>query len=627
MIRLVDGWTLAMTKLRTRKLRTIVTAVIASLLFAGIVAAFSMTQGVLQSYARFSKNSLTTRYIVQGSYFSDLGIDYGSTELIVKAKERNEEVIEQKKADAKRLGLSYDPAQEQPVTTLDSTDGRDYLNSSNTATRQVIQEAYQAKEEPFSIIKKRAEHYNLRAAYMARPIGDTENVKLMQNGKEDLGSAAKNARQPSEVSTDTTLRLLNYFPKTIVDMYILKNADVTPVTSSDAAIPVIAPFNAVEKALGLSALPGTATSAERLARIDEVKRRANGVTITACYRNSASQQLLETARQQAAEKEAKKNDKSYIAPSVIYGLPDASTCGPAVVTADTRTSDQKTHDAKQREFDLKYQTITEPVQKKLTLRVIGVSPSEPNYNSMSTLEMLSMSVGGASLGGVWAIPEELVNQSVRDSIIPQAGADNIGNQVINKLNLYEFATADDAKNFVEQENCNGMNCVRKPMLFYYGSNSVLLDNLKENATKVLGIAGLVVAAVAAVIMMGMIGRVIADSRRETAVFRAIGAKRNDIRLIYTVYVLAFSFIIALLAIGLGLGVAAIISSTQEASLTVSARLMFIETTETSPFQLVALWPEALLVTVGAVLLTGFVAMQLPLARNLVRSPLKDMRDE
>lgn len=298
-----------------------------------------------------------------------------------------------------------------------------------------------------------------------------------------------------------------------------------------------------------------------------------------------------------------------------------------MVTADTRTSDQKTHDAKQREFDLKYQTITEPVQKKLTLRVIGVSPSEPNYNSMSTLEMLSMSVGGASLGGVWAIPEELVDQSVRDSIIPQAGADNIGNQVINKLNLYEFPTADDAKNFVEQENCNGMNCVRKPMLFYYGSNSVLLDNLKENATKVLGIAGLVVAAVAAVIMMGMIGRVIADSRRETAVFRAIGAKRNDIRLIYTVYVLAFSFIIALLAIGLGLGVAAIISSTQEASLTVSARLMFIETTETSPFQLVALWPEALLMTVGAVLLTGFVAMQLPLARNLVRSPLKDMHDE
>ena len=68
---------------------------------------------------------------------------------------------------------------------------------------------------------------------------------------------------------------------------------------------------------------------------------------------------------------------------------------------------------------------------------------------------------------------------------------------------------------------------------------------------VFTIVALVIAAIAALIMMGMIGRVIGDSRRETAVFRAIGAKRNDIRAIYSTYTffLSLGIVVATLVIG------------------------------------------------------------------------------
>lgn len=193
--------------------------------------------------------------------------------------------------------------------------------------------------------------------------------------------------------------------------------------------------------------------------------------------------------------------------------------------------------------------------------------------------------------------------------------------------LAEFSNAQDAKKFVEEQGCSGMDCMTKPFITYFGSNSVLIDSLFSKATTVLKIAGLVVSIIAAILMMGMVGRVITDSRRETAVFRAIGAKRNDIRAIYALYVLAFSLIIALSALCIGTGVAWLYSLNVSDSLTTSARLMFIESHETAPFVLVGAWPAAIFLTIGVIVLAGLVAMLLPLSRNLVRSPLKDMRDE
>ncbi len=146
-------------------------------------------------------------------------------------------------------------------------------------------------------------------------------------------------------------------------------------------------------------------------------------------------------------------------------------------------------------------------------------------------------------------------------------------------------------------------------------------------TKGLLVAAGVVAGIAAFIMMGMTGRVISDSRRETAVFRAIGARRNDIRAIYVGYTLMLSVIIALMALLLGLIAAMILNAKFAPGLTAQGYLTYIFAPEGLTFHLLSPWWLALAVLVVAVIIAGFAGMLLPLARNLARSPIKDMRDD
>jgi hypothetical protein len=626
MIRLRDAMVLAGTKLRTRKVRTIVTAVLASLLFAGLVFSFTVVKGAIDSYTRYSKNGLSQRYIANVIFYNTgSSPDMSSAELIVRAKERNKQVIADKKADAKRLGIEYDAANEAAVTFSDGGNGgSEYLNGDNFAVQQILKEEFAKKKTKEEITREIAAHYNPKQFYAAKTFGDTNNLTTMKLGKESFDSST----QQTIMYTVDPLTTLSYLPRTLVNSFLLDNADFRVATTTDSAIPVIVTYADAEKALGLTSLPRTASDKARLQRINEVKQQAANKEITVCYRNAASKQLIEQTKQQIAEIEKRASDKTYQRPSQLYALPDPTSCGPVIVTKDTRSAEEKRLAAKQTEFNLKYNLEQEPVQKKLTFRIVGLSPDTPNYSSMSTFESLASMVGGTSLMGQWIIPSELVDTSVQTAFIPQLTESAMSSfSYSNVGNLVEFSTATDAKKFVTEQACTGMDCMTKPTIAYFGSNSVLLQSVAEGAANVLWVAGLIVAGVAAVLMMGMVGRVITDSRRETAVFRAIGAKRNDIRMIYALYVLAFSLIIALSALVIGTALAWIYSMSTSDSLTTSAHLMFIESRETAPFILVGFWQTAVLLTIGVVVLAGFVSTLLPLGRNLARSPLKDMRDE
>ena len=63
---------------------------------------------------------------------------------------------------------------------------------------------------------------------------------------------------------------------------------------------------------------------------------------------------------------------------------------------------------------------------------------------------------------------------------------------------------------------------------------------------------MVVGAIAGVILMGMIGRIIADSRKETAVFRAVGASRLAVAQVYVAYTVYLAGCVALWRLRLAL---------------------------------------------------------------------------
>jgi hypothetical protein len=628
MIRFMDAALLASTKLRTRKVRTVVTATLASLLFAGLVAAFTIVDGVIGSYVAYSNNSLADRYITQVTWFDNfVQTDYESAELIAKANARNAQIIAEKKADAKRLGIVYDPNSEQPVVTQPGQGMPDMLNTQNLAAQQILAE--EAAKRPTSLdkIQKLTANHTPKAIHVGSSLGDTTNLKIMNDGKE-LFTEEKDRQSQFGMTQPDLLSELLFMPQTIVDPFMLSGADRTPLKTADGAVPVIVPYSQAEKSLGLAPLPKSASAKARLARLTDVKQRAANVTLSVCYRNSASQQTIEETKLQIAEMEKYKNDKNYQKPVRQFALPDQALCGPVVVTKDTRTLEEKRLADKQREFDLKYKVTTEPIQKKLTLRIVGLSPDMPDYSNIDTATGLMSMIGSSSLMGRWVVPDALVDESVRSSIIPAAASDAAVSMYGMPMgDFVEFATADEAKRFVKEQSCSDRDCSSKPTVSYFGSNSVLIAEITNNASRVLRVAGMVTAAIGALLMLGMVGRVITDSRRETAVFRAIGAKRNDIRLIYTLYVIALSLLIAGLALVIGFTIAAVASNYWQDALTVQARLMFIESNEAGNFTLLGLWPEAIGLTVLTVVGVGLFAMLLPLSRNLTRSPLKDMRDE
>lgn len=627
MIRFTDATTLALTKLRTRKLRTVVTIIIASLLFSGLALAAFVAGGVLTSARQFTAGSLSERYIANVGFSGEMDF-YSDPNIQARAKQLYPEIIAEKKAVAKQLGIDYDSKDEpKPV---EESDAGEYLNTASLAAQRAIDEYIKQRPTALDKTKELADRYHPKTYHsMSRATIDGA-LKTMKEGKEDF------TQKPSQFNSSTTMDFANgwsYLTTDVVKPFLV-DQKYLDAQANKTDLPIIAPFSKVEEALGLKPIPKNAPAEERLKRIDEVRAKAASVTFSVCYRNSASQAQIDQARTTNEEIERNKNNKDYQKPSLIYGLPPAESCAPATIVSDKRTSDEKKLFEKQLEFSRRFGETVDPIQQKVIARVVGISPDGLDFGSFSSVDILISVIAGSSLQGQWVVPQQLYDAlpnkaeyekftSRKDTKAPSGIS-----YIMPAAELVEFNNADDARNFVTQVGCTGMDCSSsKPFITYFGSNSVLIEDITKSIATVLSYVGAVVAAIAALILMGMVGRVISDSRRETAVFRAIGAKRNDIRAIYVIYTLFLSLLVAAMTLAIGFGVALWINSQFASEATVQAHLTFVGADRSAEFRLFGVWWEALLAIVALIIVAGLVSMLLPIARNLARSPIKDMRDE
>lgn len=627
MIRLNDAATLALTKLKTRKIRTIITIITASLLFCTLTFAVFVAGGVLDSAKRFTSGNLSERYITNVTF---PGGENGANEQSVqdRANELYPQIIAEKKAAAKQLGLEYDPKTEpKPV---EENGGGKYLNTASLAARRALSEYREKQPTPRAKLESIAEKYHPKAYYSFGQSFLGGQMKLMKNGKEDFAEKV----DPFSYSPTQDITMgWSYLSSSVLEPFFVDQKYLDQQQNKND-LPVVAPFSKVEAALGLKPVPKSAPAKERLDRINEVRERASTVTFTTCYRNGASQQQIERAQQVAREIEQNKNNKDFQKPALIYSLPASNECAPAVVLSDKRTVEEKKLADKQLQFNRQFGDIVDPVQQKVTARVVGISPDGPDFASFSTVDALISMVAGSTLQDTWAVPQEmydsLPNKSVYEKFYPAGSSASQANMAFTPAanQLVEFSNASDAKAFMTKEGCTGMDCgSSKPTIYYFGSNSVLMQDLTESVTIGLNYVAVGVAVIASLIMMGMVGRIIGDSRRETAVFRAIGAKRNDIRAIYAAYTLFLSFLIAAATLALGYGAAIWLDGQLSAEATVRAHLTFVGVESGVEFHLLGIWWQALLAIVGLVIVAGLVSLLLPLSRNLARSPIKDMRDD
>lgn len=635
MIRLTDATVLAATKLRTRKIRTITTIIISALVFSIIIAALSVTQGVFKSLTDFSHEGISDKYLVfatpAGSML-DEGV-FTKPDLIERAKQLHGETVTAKKAYAKQLGLMYGPATEPlPYMSYDGDPANNRLLPSGAIADQVLGEYYATKpsvgvDDLTTIVTP----YRPKAIIQSTYVGP--QLMVMAQGSETYPDPAT-GKTPSLQDDPVFSQGLSIIGSEVTKPFMLPASSWTPVGGS---IPIIVTQSTATKLLNLPKLTKNATPQDQLQRIADVRAKAASISFSACYRNEVSMQQINQAVSLPFDIKKNAAAKGYQPPAVQYQVPAADSCDPALVSKDTRTLAQKQSDAKQQQFDEKFGAVVQPQQQKINFQVVGLTPDMPDYQAANTVDgLLSALVGSSSLGAT-TIPQQLYDQlpaaqQYRDIIQP---APKSFGWLQGSAQSYavEFATADEARRFIDERSCESEKasvCIAagKPFLLgAFGSNSIALADLQGRVTAMLQVAALIAAGVAIIIMGGMIGRTVADGRRETAVFRAIGFKRSDITVVYAVYTFMLSVYVAVLALAVGLVAAAVLDSYYWSMLTVKAKLSFGASDPTREFHLFALdtpWPWL----VGALIIVlGFVSMTLPLLRNIRRNPIKDMRDE
>lgn len=635
MIRLSDAAILAYTKLQTHRIRTGFTVGVAGILFGLIFAGAFIVQGVFESVERFNSEGLADRSIVSiHKYGADYFTAYSNAEnedFIAEVKQAHAERVALKAAAAKKHDIDYDAKIEDPSPIeIDQSTGKERITDAAVRSELVQKLAEQRDAKlyepldiegflsPYSSAKVIEGNARLQAANGAFLPMEDGKEKIPKNRQEEFLYQMGNEDIP-------IVQVLN---STVTAPFITDTSGVQP-----GELPGVVSFGYAEKLLGLEPLAKSSRNEQKLARLQEVRERVSEVTASFCYRNVASQQRMAQAIQQRDEIERNKTNKEYQKPSLIYVLPSEDSCGAVMISEDTRTEAEKKYQANM----IAYQKdigdyIGEPEQQKITLRAIGLSGDGLGSGMSTGVGDMVMAMLGSWLHYTpsWSIPTDLLAE-VPLELRPEAlfGEHSL-NAGGNKNDIFrsdeymvEFTNKDEARAALERSDTGPSGTMVMP----YGSGVLFIDQLKQWFAIGVRYALLLVGGVALIILASLIGRMVADGRRESAVFRAIGAKRIDISSIYGMYAFLLSLRVALFALVVGIIISIGVEVWLSADATVSARLAYAAADTTKSFHFIGVQSWYIPVMFGVIILTGLIASIMPILLGARRNPIGDMRDD
>ena len=449
---------------------------------------------------------------------------------------------------------------------------------------------------------------------------------------------------------------------TAIDQSLLGGYLLTGASAKPNEIPLIIRYQDAEVLLGLKPLDKNASNDTQLARLKELRQKAGQLTFSACYRNPASQELLQTAKQQiqTAANQAKKPSADYVKPDREYAMPSADSCAAPAVVKDNRSAEAKRTEANQRQFDQTFGSAQpEPAQAKFTFRVVGLMPDGIEA-AQSDIGSFLQQFLSTRLAYTWIMPRGSMTtaaQTALESTIQTANNDQGNANREETLAIYEFSDPNKARSYLAAASCgegasggtggtdlfaqpepveasktqksNKSICLPHYVVFASptGSNSLVNYDAMERLKPIIMWTFIGVTIIAAFILLIIISRTIADSRKESAVFRALGATRLDISQIYFVYTMIVALLTALFSITAGLIVVYIADNLLANQITATLRIAMTPKDLATTFHF---WTIDWMV-IGAVALSiiaaAVLACLMPLIRNTRRNPIKDMRDE
>lgn len=635
MIRFNDAVVLAYTKLRTHRIRTGIVIAISGLLFGLIGSVIIVAQGVFDSVDRFSDEGLNNRTIVSISHFSqDAGFnEYDHTsdpEFIAEVEATYKAMVLKKQTAAKKYSITYDSVTMDPSPIgIDSATKQKIITDNGLSSVSVQDVAFSRRAaiyKPFDINAYIAP-YSMASLVgpntTLQPAGGT--LSYMKNGKE---SFKKDNRQ-QDFNQDTNTPVITVLEGSLTKPFI----SVDNFDNTKGEIPAIFPYSTAEKLLGLESYPASTPTNVKLDRLAEVRSKIGEVSASYCYRNPASLALLSQAIAQKDEIARNVGNKEYEKPKLLYGVPSEADCAAVAIVSDTRTTSEKKQDANQVLYEKEIGTyIGEPEQHKLIIRGVGVA-NDPSSLAEASVSSIVQGLLGSWLGyGTLVIPDDMLAEvpaEFRPATVFESKVDT------EKLMYYppesylvEFTDKAQARSLMQKTGgVMGGTFSGDVMVVPFGSGVLIVDELRDFFQQVLVWVFLIVGTIAIIILGSMIGRTVAEGRRESAVFRAIGAKRSDIGAIYGMYALLLSLRTVLFAAVMAIVLALIVEFLFWHDATLGARLAYAASDTTREFHLFSLNSVYLLAIVGVIIIAGLIASIIPILLGARRSPIKDMRDD
>ena len=647
MLRITDSLRLAGTKLRVRRIRLSITVVVSGLLFAALLAGLTMLMGAQRSIEEFDRGSLNSRYLVAQTAIRPNNIEFTSN-LTARAEAERTQMIKDKQALAARLGLPYDPKSEPPIMQS-FPDSQPYPNDQSVIVQRLIRQ--ETAKLPRLTADAQWQFARTRGAvrqFSIQSIAANGMLNYMERGIESFDDKRQQNNQPTPLEEfKQQFGSITAIDQSLLGGYLLAGASAKP-----SEIPLIIRYQDAETLLGLKPLDKNASNDTQLARLKELRQKAGQLTFSACYRNPASQELLQTAKQQiqAAANQAKKPSADYVKPDREYAMPSADSCAAPAVVKDNRSAETRRTEANQRQFDQTFgSTQPEPAQAKFTFRVVGLMPDDIEA-AQSDIGSFLQQFLSTRLSHTWIVPHGSMTtaaQTALESTIQTANNDQGGANRDETLAIYEFSDPNKARSYLAAASCgegaaqpepaeasktqksNKSICLPRYVVFASptGSNSLVNYDAMERLKPIIMWTFIGVTIIAAFILLIIISRTIADSRKESAVFRALGATRLDISQIYFVYTMIVALLTALFSIAAGLIVVYIADNLLASQITATLRIAMTPKDLATTFRFWTIdWT-----IIGAVALSiiaaAVLACLIPIIRNTRRNPIKDMRDE
>lgn len=654
MIRTSYAIKLARTKMHSKRGTLFASIAVASLLFAVLIAIVIIFTGAEKSASEFIKKAGNDQYLVKAQPnipYEKLGFQANpSLDDIRKIRAFEKEYYDALRDKYGSLGLEYSKESEVPALTPSAyaqetlpEEQRFMVNFSSPVIQEMNTQKFEeyAKKAKNKLVdlKLVGAKYNAAGYYIVDKSSDLPSIprlRLIQNNKENFSdSDMKTGDFGSYGYYTNSIHNGSY---SFTDQKVLERYLLTTDSSDLKGIPVVVSAQEATLLFGgdmdIGKEPEDAS--KKRVWLKDVQTKLNGQTYQVCYRNAAEQTMLEKIQRDYAEIKNNEKNKDYIKPNLIYDYP-TDPCGDISTKQDTRSNLEKQTDAKYEDAQRKLGSYVAPMHQLLTFQIVGIKHAQPYTDYTKGVDEYVKSLL-ASQDDSWslAIPIQMyesLSDKLKISNIQQQENKKVGWDASSSeefaTRILEFSNVEDARLFLDSEACplSSTDCDKKFLAAPYGSNYLILDEISKLFNRISTVAFPAIFGLAAIIIWFTISRIMAENRKETAIYRAMGAKRRDVTYVYIVYILLIALRIAFASLLIGIAIAFAVDYFYGKKLTDTAVTLFGIVDNAPSFSLFNVGSPLLVVIVASIFAISITASVQPLVRNVRRSPILDMRDD